>query len=80
MTHPFFTIGHSTRSVGEFVDLLKPQEINIVVDVRAMPRSRANPQYSAANLSRALSEFEIGYEHIAALGACAARSGMCRRT
>jgi len=68
MTHPFFTIGHSTRSVGEFVDLLKPQEINIVVDVRAIPRSRANPQYSAANLSRALSEFEIGYEHIAALG------------
>ena len=50
------------------MDLLKPQEIKTVVDVRTIPRSRTNPQYSAANLSQALSEFEIGYEHIAALG------------
>ena len=68
MEHRFFTIGHSTRSVGEFVDLLRPQEIKLVVDVRTIPRSRTNPQYNAAKLAKALSEFEIGYEHIAELG------------
>ena len=68
MAHRFFTIGHSTRSVGEFVDLLRPQEVKLVVDVRTIPRSRTNPQYNAAKLAKALSEFEIGYEHIAELG------------
>ena len=68
MEHRFFTIGHSTRSIGEFVDLLRSQEIKLVVDVRTIPRSRTNPQYNAAKLANALSEFEIGYEHIAELG------------
>ena len=68
MIHRFFTIGHSTRTVGEFVDLLRPQEIKVVVDVRTIPRSRTNPQYNAAKLAKALSEFEIGYEHIVELG------------
>ena len=68
MTHRFFTIGHSTRSVSEFVDLLRPQEVKLVVDVRTIPRSRTNPQYNAVKLAKALSEFEIGYEHIAELG------------
>ena len=68
MTHRFFTIGHSTRSFGEFVDLLRPQEVKLVVDVRTIPRSRTNPQYNAAKFANALSEFEIGYEHIAELG------------
>jgi uncharacterized protein (DUF488 family) len=68
MAHRFFTIGHSTRSVGEFVDLLRPQEVRLVVDVRTIPRSRANPQYNASKLAKALSEFDICYEHIAELG------------
>jgi uncharacterized protein (DUF488 family) len=51
-----------------------------VVDVRTIPRSRTNPQYNAVKLAKALSKFEIGYEHIADLGDSAARSGMCRRT
>ena len=68
MAHRFFTIGHSTRSVGKFVDLLRPQEVKLVVDVRTIPRSRNNPQYNAAKLAKALSEFGIGYEHIAELG------------
>ena len=68
MAHRFFTIGHSTRSVSEFVDLLRPQEVKLVVDVRTIPRSRTNPQYNAVKLAKALSEFEIGYEHIAELG------------
>jgi uncharacterized protein (DUF488 family) len=68
MTRPFFTIGHSTRPIGEFVDLLRHAEVRLVADVRAMPRSRANPQYNSDVLAQALSEFQIGYEHIAVLG------------
>jgi uncharacterized protein (DUF488 family) len=65
---PFFTIGHSTRSVEEFVALLSEAEVRLVVDVRAIPRSRTNPQYNSDALSKSLSEFQIGYEHIVSLG------------
>lgn len=68
MMHRFYTIGHSTRSIGEFVDLLTPQRIKLVVDVRTIPRSRTNPQYNAEALAKALSEFQIGYAYISALG------------
>ncbi len=68
MAYPFFTIGHSTRSLDEFVGLLKNAEVQRVVDVRTVPRSRANPQYNRDVLPAALSEFHIAYEHIAALG------------
>jgi uncharacterized protein (DUF488 family) len=46
MKFSFFTIGHSTRPIGEFIDLLTASEIGIVVDVRTVPRSRTNPQYN----------------------------------
>jgi uncharacterized protein (DUF488 family) len=65
---PFFTIGHSTRSIEEFVDLLKGAGVRLVADVRTVPRSRTNPQYNRDTLPDRLAEFQIGYEHIAALG------------
>jgi len=68
MTQPFFTIGHSTRSIAEFVDLLRPAEIRLVVDVRTMPRSRTNPQYNRDTLPATLAEFQIAYQHMPALG------------
>lgn len=68
MALPYFTIGHSTRPVNEFVDLLESQEIRLVVDVRTIPRSRANPQYNHDVLAEALAQYQVGYEHIAALG------------
>jgi uncharacterized protein (DUF488 family) len=68
MATTFFTIGHSTRSITQFVDLLRPLEIQLVVDVRTVPRSRTNPQYNRDALRDTLSEFQIGYEHLAALG------------
>jgi len=74
MEHRFFTIGHSTRSIGEFVELLRPQDVKLVVDVPTIPRSRTNPQYNAAKLANALSDFEIGYEHIAELGGLRGRN------
>jgi uncharacterized protein (DUF488 family) len=68
MTHPFFTIGHSTRSIAQFSDLLKHADIRLIVDVRTVPRSRTNPHYNGDVLPETLSEFGIGYEHIASLG------------
>jgi len=71
---PFFTIGHSTRPIGEFIDLLTASEIGIVVDVRTVPRSRTNPQYNGEKLPESLSRFQIAYEHVAELGGLRARA------
>jgi uncharacterized protein (DUF488 family) len=68
MTYPFFTVGHSTRTFDEFVDLLRAAEIALVVDVRTVPRSRTNPQYNGDVLPGSLAKFDMQYEHLAALG------------
>ena len=65
---PVFTIGHSTRTIGEFVELLRAGNVQLVVDVRRMPRSRTNPQYNEAVLGAELSPYQIGYMRIAELG------------
>jgi uncharacterized protein (DUF488 family) len=74
MAHPFYTIGHSTRSLKEFIDLLRPEHIQYVIDVRAMPRSRTNPQFDAKDFARALEAYRIGYEHVDALGGLRGRN------
>jgi uncharacterized protein (DUF488 family) len=63
-----FTIGHSTRSVQDFISLLLAHHIELVVDVRTMPRSRRNPQFNLETLPQSLQGAGIGYEHVAALG------------
>lgn len=68
MALPFHTIGHSTRGVEEFVALLRGPGVRLVVDVRTVPRSRTNPQYNRESLPDTLAAFQIGYEHIGALG------------
>jgi uncharacterized protein (DUF488 family) len=68
MATPFYTIGHGTRSLPEFVELLKSVGVSVVADVRTVPRSRTNPQYNRDALPQSLEPFEIGYEHVAALG------------
>jgi uncharacterized protein (DUF488 family) len=68
MTLPFFTIGHSTRSLEEFVALLTEAGIERVVDVRTVPRSRTNPQFNKDTLPEPLTAAGISYEHVAALG------------
>ena len=50
------------------MDLLCAAEVQLVVDVRTMPRSRANPHFNRDILPGTLSEFAIDYEHILALG------------
>ena len=68
MTNIFFTIGHSTRTLSQFVDLLRESRVDLVVDVRSIPRSRTNPQFNLQDLREELSRWQIGYEHIAELG------------
>ena len=74
MALTFFTIGHSTRAIGEFIELLAASEIGLVVDVRTVPRSRTNPQYNREALLVSLSGSQIAYEHIAELGGLRPRS------
>ncbi len=68
-----FTVGHSTHSLAEFIDLLERAGARRVVDVRTMPRSRTNPQFNAEVLPAGLAAAGIGYEHIAALGGLRSR-------
>jgi uncharacterized protein (DUF488 family) len=71
--NPFYTIGHGTRPIGEFVDLLRSVAVTLLADVRTVPRSRANPQYNRDTLPQSLEAFGIGYEHMAALGGLRSR-------
>lgn len=63
-----FTIGHSTRSIGDFVHLLKTHGVQRVVDVRTLPRSRANPQFDITRLPELLGSAQIHYSHLPGLG------------
>ena len=49
-----FTIGHSTRTLAEFMSLLEEVQVDLVVDVRSIPRSRTNPQFNLDVLPEAL--------------------------
>jgi uncharacterized protein (DUF488 family) len=62
------TIGHSNRSLGEFLALLKAHGVELVVDVRTISRSRRNPQFNRENLPHALEAEGIGYEPMPGLG------------
>lgn len=73
MAEPFFSIGHSNRPLQAFVALLEPNGVRRVVDVRTVPRSRANPQYNKETLAHALAKAGIAYEHIPSLGGLRAR-------
>lgn len=64
----FVTIGHSTRAPGEFLDMLRAAGVRMVLDVRAFPRSRRNPEYNIDRLPATLAECQIGYRHAPALG------------
>jgi len=63
-----YTIGHSTRTVVELVALLRQAGVDLLVDVRSVPRSRTNPQFNTDALPKALAGTGIEYRHIRALG------------
>ncbi len=63
-----FTIGHSTRTLSEFTEILHAYGVAIVVDVRSVPRSRHNPQFNKETLPAALKAEGIGYVHMPDIG------------
>ena len=63
-----FTIGHSTRTQDELIDLLRRFGVAILVDVRSIPRSAHNPQFEQTELLRALPAAGIRYAHLPRLG------------
>jgi uncharacterized protein (DUF488 family) len=67
--HPtIWTVGHSTRPIGEFTTLLRAHEIALLVDVRTIPRSRYNPQFNRDTLAQSLREAGLQYRHLPKLG------------
>ncbi len=62
------TVGHSTRTLVEFIGLLEAHGATRVVDVRTVPRSRHNPQFNQTSLPRALKKAGLGYVHLPGLG------------
>ena len=63
-----YTIGHSTRTTEEFIDLLKSHKITQLVDIRTIPKSRHNPQFGQDELIKSLEEAEIEYVYLKDLG------------
>ena len=63
-----FTIGHSTRPIEEFVELLKKNGVEQLVDIRTIPRSRHNPQFEQTAMETSLPENGISYEYMKELG------------
>lgn len=63
-----FTIGHSTRTIDKFIEILKGHRIEILIDIRTIPKSRRNPQFNQDSLSITLPETGIEYRHLKSLG------------
>jgi len=63
-----FTIGHSTHSIDEFVELLQAHDVKEIVDIRSIPKSRHNPQFNSDTLKESLKRVRIKYKHIKRLG------------
>ncbi len=62
------TIGHSTRSLEDFVEMLKAHGVERLIDIRTIPRSRHNPQFNGDSLPSALRAAGIEYRHMKELG------------
>ncbi len=62
------TIGHSTRPVEDFVELLREHDVTRVVDIRTVPKSRHNPQYRHDALAASLEGAGLGYTYVEELG------------
>ena len=67
--HPLvLTIGHATRPLEDFCQILQTNKVEKVADVRTVPRSRHNPQFNRETLPEALAAAGIGYVHLPGLG------------
>jgi uncharacterized protein (DUF488 family) len=73
VTMPFpiqrlWTVGHSTRSIDDFIAILQANQIETLVDVRHFPGSRRYPHFNKESLRQALEKIGIQYVHLVALG------------
>lgn len=60
-TQTLYTVGHSNRTLDEFLSLLTENEVTAIADVRSSPYSRMNPQFNRDQLKRSLQEKNIAY-------------------
>jgi uncharacterized protein (DUF488 family) len=63
-----WTIGHSNRSLDDFIGLLSGEQIELLADIRRFPASRAHPHFNEGALAESLAEHNVGYRHFAGLG------------
>ncbi|HEY2102483.1 MAG TPA: DUF488 domain-containing protein [Chthoniobacterales bacterium] len=63
-----WTIGHSTRTIEEFIDVLRSVGIELVADVRLLPGSKRHPQFNRSELDRSLHDAGMNYMHFPELG------------
>jgi uncharacterized protein (DUF488 family) len=63
-----FTIGHSNHPIDKFIEMLLSHKIELIADVRTIPKSRHNPQYNSDALAASLTEQGVEYRHITDLG------------
>src|SRR5579872_2571631 len=68
MPRVLLTIGHSTHPIGEFIAILEAQGVDLLADVRTIPRSRHNPQFNRDALAASLAEAEMRYVPMPGLG------------
>ncbi len=67
-TPTIWTVGHSTRTLDEFVGALNAYDIELIADVRRFPGSRRLPQFGSAELEAGLSASHIAYKWLPSLG------------
>src|SRR4051794_5027303 len=65
---PILTVGHSTRTLAEFLELLRAHRVARLIDVRTIPRSRRHPHFNTEALAASLPQAGIAYTHLPALG------------
>jgi uncharacterized protein (DUF488 family) len=68
MVYPIYTVGHSSRTLAKFVEILHAAKVQAIVDIRRMPGSRAYPHFNSDHLARSLADFQVSYEYLPSLG------------
>jgi len=63
-----YAIGHSTRALDKFIEILRAHEITLLADIRTIPKSRHNPQFNQDSLAHELPKAGIQYRHLKELG------------
>lgn len=63
-----YTVGHSNHTLSDFMDILHAHQIDLIVDVRTVPKSRHVPWFNKEKLTKSLPKEKINYLHLPELG------------